>query len=90
LKEEAMFFKINEKNITELCDMDISDLDSLVSRFRQAFIKQKKRIATEVVKEINDRLNFYECRFGIFGFKPKFKSLSGGEAQRIRLATQIG
>jgi hypothetical protein len=72
LKKEAQFFKIDEQNITELCAMDISDLTAydLDSRLSD----KQQRIATEVIKEIKDRLNFFnECRFRIFGFKPKLK-----------------
>jgi excinuclease ABC subunit A len=79
------------KKITELCDMDISDLTTWFKDLDSHLSDKQKRIATEVIKEIKDRLNFFdECRFELFGFKPKLKSLSGGEAQRIRLATQIG
>jgi excinuclease ABC subunit A len=91
LKKEAMFFKINEKNISELCDMDISDLTAWFQELDKHLSDKQKRIATEVVKEINDRLNFLmNVGLEYLALSRSSKSLSGGEAQRIRLATQIG
>jgi excinuclease ABC subunit A len=91
LKKEAMFFKINEKNITELCNMDISDLTAWFQDLDKYLSDKQKRIATEVVKEINDRLNFLmNVGLEYLALSRSSKSLSGGEAQRIRLATQIG
>jgi hypothetical protein len=72
LKKEAQFFKIDEQNITELCAMDISDLTAWFHDLDSRLSDKQQRIATEVIKEI-DRLNFFECRFRIFGFKPKLK-----------------
>ncbi len=91
LKKEAMFFKINEKNISELCNMDISDLTAWFQNLDRDLSDKQKRIATEVVKEINDRLNFLmNVGLEYLALSRSSKSLSGGEAQRIRLATQIG
>ncbi|MFV8393391.1 excinuclease ABC subunit UvrA [Flavobacterium sp. LB2P6] len=91
LKKEAMFFKINEKNITELCDMDISDLTAWFLDLDNHLSDKQKRIATEVIKEIKDRLNFLmNVGLDYLALSRSSKSLSGGEAQRIRLATQIG
>jgi excinuclease ABC subunit A len=91
LKKEALFFKINEKNITELCNMDISDLTAWFQDLDKHLSDKQKRIATEVVKEINDRLNFLmNVGLEYLALSRSSKSLSGGEAQRIRLATQIG
>jgi excinuclease ABC subunit A len=91
LKKEAMFFKINEKNITELCNMDISDLTAWFRDLNTHLSDKQKRIATEVIKEINDRLNFLmNVGLEYLALSRSSKSLSGGEAQRIRLATQIG
>jgi excinuclease ABC subunit A len=73
LKKEAQFFKIDEQNITELCAMDISDLTAWFHDLDSRLSDKQQRIATEVIKEIKDRLNFNECRFRIFGFKPKLK-----------------
>jgi len=91
LKKEAMFFKINEQNISELCDMDISDLTAWFRDLDSHLSDKQKRIATEVIKEINDRLNFLmNVGLEYLALSRSSKSLSGGEAQRIRLATQIG
>jgi excinuclease ABC subunit A len=91
LKKEAQFFKINEKNISELCNMDISDLTAWFQNLDRDLSDKQKRIATEVVKEINDRLNFLmNVGLEYLALSRSSKSLSGGEAQRIRLATQIG
>ncbi|MBC5838093.1 excinuclease ABC subunit UvrA [Flavobacterium muglaense] len=91
LKKEAQFFKINEKNISELCDMDISDLTIWFNDLHNHLSDKQKRIATEVVKEIKDRLHFLmNVGLDYLALSRSSKSLSGGEAQRIRLATQIG
>jgi excinuclease ABC subunit A len=91
LKKEAQFFKINGKNITELCDMDISDLTTWFNDLDNHLSDKQKRIATEVIKEIKDRLNFLmNVGLDYLALSRSSKSLSGGEAQRIRLATQIG
>ncbi|KFF08524.1 excinuclease ABC subunit UvrA [Flavobacterium hydatis] len=91
LKKEALFFKINEKNITELCDMDISDLTAWFLDLNSHLSDKQLLIASEVVKEIKDRLNFLmNVGLNYLALSRSSKSLSGGEAQRIRLATQIG
>ncbi len=91
LKKEALFFKINEKNITELCDMDISDVTAWFLDLNSHLSEKQKTIATEVIKEIKDRLNFLmNVGLDYLALSRSSKSLSGGEAQRIRLATQIG
>jgi excinuclease ABC subunit A len=91
LKKEALFFKINGKNITELCDMDISDLTTWFQDLNNHLTDKQLLIASEVVKEIKDRLNFLmNVGLNYLALSRSSKSLSGGEAQRIRLATQIG
>ena len=91
LKKEALFFKINEKNIAELCDMDISDVTFWFDEIQKYLTDKQKLIATEVIKEINDRLAFLmNVGLDYLALNRSSKSLSGGEAQRIRLATQIG
>ncbi|WP_374173338.1 excinuclease ABC subunit UvrA [Flavobacterium tructae] len=91
LKKEALFFKINDKNITELCDMDISDLTAWFLDLNSHLSDKQLLIASEVVKEIKDRLNFLmNVGLNYLALSRSSKSLSGGEAQRIRLATQIG
>ena len=91
LKKEALFFRINEKNISELCDMDISDVTAWFLDLDKHLSDKQKKIATEVIKEIKDRLNFLmNVGLDYLALSRSSKSLSGGEAQRIRLATQIG
>ncbi|MFB9076349.1 excinuclease ABC subunit UvrA [Flavobacterium procerum] len=91
LKKEALFFRVNEKNITELCDMDISDLTAWFLDLNNHLTEKQLLIASEVVKEIKDRLNFLmNVGLNYLALSRSSKSLSGGEAQRIRLATQIG
>ena len=91
LKKEALFFKVNEKNIAELCDMDISDVTAWFLDLDNHLSKKQKTIATEVIKEIKDRLAFLmNVGLDYLALSRSSKSLSGGEAQRIRLATQIG
>ncbi|MBP1225495.1 excinuclease ABC subunit UvrA [Flavobacterium sp. 1355] len=91
LKKEAQFFRVNGKNITELCDMDISDLTAWFQDLNSHLSEKQLLIASEVVKEIKDRLNFLmNVGLNYLALSRSSKSLSGGEAQRIRLATQIG
>ncbi|MBE8728178.1 excinuclease ABC subunit UvrA [Flavobacterium hungaricum] len=91
LKKEAQFFRVNGKNITELCDMDISDLTAWFQDLNNHLTDKQLLIASEVVKEIKDRLNFLmNVGLNYLALSRSSKSLSGGEAQRIRLATQIG
>jgi excinuclease ABC subunit A len=91
LKKEANYFRIYEKSISELCDMDISDLTAWFMDLDSHLSDKQKRIATEVIKEIKDRLAFLmNVGLDYLALSRSSKSLSGGEAQRIRLATQIG
>lgn len=91
LKKEALYFKINNKNIAELSAMDISELTECFLNLNQHLSEKQKRIASEVIKEINDRLAFLmNVGLNYLSLSRSSKSLSGGEAQRIRLATQIG
>ncbi|RTY89814.1 excinuclease ABC subunit UvrA [Flavobacterium sp. GT3R68] len=91
LKKEALFFKINEQNIADLSNMDISDLTLWFHDLKHNLSEKQLVIATEVIKEINDRLNFLmNVGLDYLALSRSSKSLSGGEAQRIRLATQIG
>ncbi|PXY41380.1 excinuclease ABC subunit UvrA [Flavobacterium cheongpyeongense] len=91
LKKEAQFFRVNGKNITELCEMDISDLTAWFLDLNNHLSDKQLLIASEVVKEIKDRLNFLmNVGLNYLALSRSSKSLSGGEAQRIRLATQIG
>ncbi|WP_134386554.1 excinuclease ABC subunit UvrA [Flavobacterium psychrophilum] len=91
LKKESLYFKINEQNIAHLSNMDISDLTAWFHDLDNHLSDKQKRIATEVIKEIKDRLNFLmNVGLEYLAISRSSKSLSGGEAQRIRLATQIG
>ena len=91
LKKESLYFRINNKNIAELSAMDISDLTAFFSDLENHLTEKQKIIATEVIIEIKDRLNFLmNVGLDYLSLNRSSKSLSGGEAQRIRLATQIG
>ncbi len=91
LKKEAHFFRINNKNIGELALMDLSELAPWFSTLESHLSKDEKLIAVEILKEINDRLRFVlEVGLEYLTLHRSAKTLSGGEAQRIRLATQIG
>ncbi len=91
LKKEALYFKINDKNIAEICAMDIAEVTAWFKDLEKELTNKQKTIATEVIKEIKDRLNFLmNVGLDYLALNRSSKSLSGGEAQRIRLATQIG
>ena len=91
LKKEAMYFRIHEKNIFDLSTMDISELSAWFDDLDKHLNEKQKIIATEIVKEIKDRLRFLvNVGLNYLSINRSSKSLSGGEAQRIRLATQIG
>ena len=91
LKKEALFFRINTKNIAELSAMDISELTLWFTDLKATLSQKQTLIATEILKEINDRLKFLmDVGLNYLTLNRSSKSLSGGEAQRIRLATQIG
>ena len=91
IKKEAHFFKIDGKNIGELALTDIEDLAVWFQELEQKLNTKEKKIATEILKEINARLGFIvEVGLTYLSIHRSAKILSGGEAQRIRLATQIG
>jgi excinuclease ABC subunit A len=91
LKKEALYFKIADKNIAELSELDISLLQKWFSDLEKRLNKQQNIIAKEVLKEIRSRIQFLmEVGLNYVTLNRSSKSLSGGEAQRIRLATQIG
>ncbi len=91
LKKEALYFKISDKNIADLSGMDISDLTNWFANLNSQLSDKQLLIAIEVIKEINDRLAFLmNVGLDYLSLNRSSKSLSGGEAQRIRLATQIG
>ncbi len=91
LKKESLFFKINQKNIAELSLMDVSELTKWFNALPSKLSEKQTTIASEILKEINDRLQFLlDVGLNYLSLSRSSKSLSGGEAQRIRLATQIG
>lgn len=91
LKKEALYFRINERNIFELADMDIADLVIWFEGIEKDLNKKQLKIGQEIIKEIRNRLSFLmEVGLGYLTLNRTSSTLSGGEAQRIRLATQIG
>ncbi len=91
LQKESLHFKVNSLNIAELAEKDILDLSSWFEDLPKHFSKNKWKIAEEIVKEIRTRLQFLvDVGLTYLSLNRGSKSLSGGEAQRIRLATQIG
>lgn len=91
LKKEALFFKIADKNIGELAAMDLSVLNGFFDAIEEKLTADENVIATEILKEIRSRLGFIlEVGLDYLTLHRSAKTLSGGEAQRIRLATQIG
>ncbi|MBS3769156.1 MAG: excinuclease ABC subunit UvrA [Bacteroidales bacterium] len=91
LKNEALYFKIDGKHIAELSRMDINELSQWFSDLESRMTRKQTLIARDVLKEIRNRLNFL-LEVGLEYLTPDrpARSLSGGESQRIRLATQIG
>jgi excinuclease ABC subunit A len=91
LNREALSYKIWDKNIAELASMDISELREWIDHAEKHLDKQQRQIATEILKEIRTRLDFLlEVGLDYLALNRPSASLSGGESQRIRLATQIG
>ena len=91
LRKEALYFKIAEKNIAELSLMDISDLTDWFKDLSKKLSDKQRKISEEILKEILSRLGFLlDVGLDYLSLNRGSKSLSGGEAQRIRLATQIG
>lgn len=91
LKKEALYFRIDEKNIAEMSALDISDLAAVFRDISKKLNEKQLIIGSEIIKEINDRLAFLlNVGLDYLSLNRSSKTLSGGEAQRIRLATQIG
>ncbi|MGQ2983736.1 excinuclease ABC subunit UvrA [Flavobacterium sp.] len=91
LKKESLYFKVNGQNIAELSAMDISDLAEWFENLNDNLSEKQKAIASEIVKEIKARLSFLvDVGLNYLSLSRSSRTLSGGEAQRIRLATQIG
>ena len=91
LNKEALHFRIHDKNINELANMDINELYDWLMHVDQFLTDKQKKIAEEILKEIRTRLKFLlDVGLEYLALNRSSVSLSGGESQRIRLATQIG
>ncbi len=91
LNREALSYRIWDKNISELAAMDISELREWLDQVEDHLDHQQQQIAHEILKEIRTRLDFLlEVGLDYLALNRQSASLSGGESQRIRLATQIG
>jgi excinuclease ABC subunit A len=91
LRRESLNFKIDEKNIAELSNMDIAEVSEFFDGLEQKLDGNQLKIAEEIIKEISTRIQFLlDVGLDYLSLNRSSKSLSGGEAQRIRLATQIG
>ena len=91
LNREALHFRLHDKNIAQLAAMDISELRDWIEDLHNHVTPTQWEIAREIVKEISSRLNFLiEVGLDYMSLNRNSASLSGGESQRIRLATQIG
>ena len=91
LNREALSYKIWDKNITDLAEMDITELKDWVDHVEEHMSEKQRTIAVEIVKEIRKRINFLlDVGLDYLALNRQSATLSGGESQRIRLATQIG
>ncbi|HEU5365278.1 MAG TPA: excinuclease ABC subunit UvrA, partial [Hanamia sp.] len=91
LKKESLWFKVDEKNIAELSEMDLVKLKAWFDGIETRLNKKQNIIARDILKEIRERIQFLlDVGLTYLSLNRPSKSLSGGESQRIRLATQIG
>ncbi len=91
LRKEALQFRIGGKNIAEVSAMSILEFSAWMSTIEEHLNSKEQKIAQEIIKEIRERLHFLvEVGLGYLSLNRSARSLSGGESQRIRLATQIG
>lgn len=91
LKKESLWFRIAGKNIGELSSMDIKELTTFLENIEKDMTPRQNQIASEILKEIRSRLGFLlEVGLDYLSLNRGARTLSGGESQRIRLATQIG
>jgi excinuclease ABC subunit A len=91
LRKESLYFKVNEKNIAQLAQMDVIELSQWFEDLEKELSETQLKIASEIIKEVKTRLRFLvDVGLTYLALDRSSKSLSGGEAQRIRLATQIG
>jgi excinuclease ABC subunit A len=91
LKKESLYFRIDNKNISELAKLDISELSQWLDNLEDRLSDRQRKIAVEIIKEIRDRIQFLlDVGLKYLSLDRTSRTLSGGETQRIRLATQIG
>ncbi len=91
LKKEALFFKIGEKNIAGLASISLNHLYEWLENIEEGMSENQRRIARDIIREIRNRIDFLlQVGIGYLHLNRPARSLSGGESQRIRLATQIG
>lgn len=91
LNKEALHYRLGGKNIYELASMDLSQLSEWLNGLDSLLNEKQRSIATEIIKEIQSRIGFLlDVGLGYLSLNRASASLSGGEAQRIRLATQVG
>ncbi|MFN0276232.1 MAG: excinuclease ABC subunit UvrA [Chitinophagales bacterium] len=91
LKKESLYFKVGEKNIADLAQMDIKDLQNWFEDVEKKMNEKNKTIAKDILKEIRSRIGFIRnVGLEYLSLNRPTRTLSGGESQRIRLATQIG
>ena len=91
LNREALSYKIWDKNIADLAEMDITELKDWIDHVEEHMSEKQRTIAVEIIKEIRKRINFLlDVGLDYLALNRQSATLSGGESQRIRLATQIG
>lgn len=91
LRKESLYFRIDNRNIADLAQMDIAELAQFFNGLEKSLEGNQLKIAEEIIKEIRTRIRFLlDVGLDYLSLNRSSKSLSGGEAQRIRLATQIG
>ncbi len=91
LKKESLHFKIDNRNISDIAKLDINELNDWLADLEDRLTDRQRQIGTEVIKEIRDRVSFLiDVGLEYLSLDRTSRTLSGGESQRIRLATQIG
>lgn len=91
LQKEALYYRFNDQTIQDIINMDIDELSSFFQKSRDELSTKELKIGGEIIKEISTRLQFLlDVGLNYLNINRASKSLSGGEAQRIRLATQVG
>ncbi len=91
LREEALQFRIGDKNIAQVCAKSLEEFSAWVATIECAMSDKERKIAHEIIKEIAERVSFLlDVGLGYLSLARSSRSLSGGESQRIRLATQMG